>query len=176
VLTVSITGTRGIGERDERHQGAFRLVSTTADAAVATAGAVGGAAVNGVVGGVRGVASGVRDGATSGSHSTSAAALTLGLIGAAGLVEWPLLVGIGGTALVVRQLTHNDRPPAEPRLRAVTEPAPARKAPVRKAPARKAPARTAPANKRTAAKAPAKKAAKKTTKRTAATKSAPRTR
>ena len=159
-------------------KGAIRLVTTTADAAVSTAGAVGGAAVNGVVGGVRGVASGVRDGASSGSHSTPAAALTLGLIGAAGLVEWPLLVGLGGTALVVRQLRQNDRPPAPARLRAVADTgsrsgsseSPAKKAPAKKAaktPASKTAIRRAPANKRT----PARKAAKKT-----ATKSSPRKR
>jgi hypothetical protein len=98
-------------------KGAVRLVTTTAEATAATAGAVGGAAVSGVLGGVRGAVSGVRNGASSGSHSTPAAAVALGLIGAAGLVEWPLLLGIGGTALVIRQLSQNGASP--PRMQAV---------------------------------------------------------
>lgn len=150
-------------------KGAFRLVTTTADAAVATAGAVGGAAVSGVIGGVRGVASGVRDGASSGSHSTPAAAVALGLIGAAGLVEWPLLVGIGGTALVIHQLRQNSQSPPPARLRAVADKGSrsassesrTRRAPANRAPAKKAPAKKAPANRRTPAKAPAKKTAAK---------------
>lgn len=85
--------------------GAVRAVARTADATTAAAGALGGAAVNGIVGGVQGVAAGARSGLSSGSHSTPAAALTLGAIGAAGLVEWPLLLGVGGTALVVHQLS-----------------------------------------------------------------------
>ena len=87
-------------------QGAVRAVTKTADATTAAAGAVGGAAVNGVIGGVQGVATGLRNGASSGSHSTAAAALTLGAIGAVGLVEWPVLLAVGGTALVVHQLAN----------------------------------------------------------------------
>lgn len=83
---------------------AVRSVVKVADATTAAAGAVGGAAVNGVVGGLQGAASGAKSGLSSGSHSTAAAALTLGAIGAAGLVEWPLLVAVGGAALVVHQL------------------------------------------------------------------------
>ncbi|HEV7418931.1 MAG TPA: hypothetical protein VGO30_03705 [Mycobacterium sp.] len=85
--------------------GAVRVFTQTANAATAAAGALGGAAVNGVIGGVQGTASGVRSGLSSGSHSTPAAALTLGAIGAAGLIDWPLLLAIGGTALVVHQLS-----------------------------------------------------------------------
>jgi hypothetical protein len=48
---------------------------------------------------------GIRNGVANGSHSTPAAALTLGVLGAAGLVEWPLLLAVGGTALVVHQLS-----------------------------------------------------------------------
>lgn len=84
---------------------AVRGVVKAADAATAAAGAVGGAAVNGVVGGVKGAAAGARSGLGGGSRSTAAAALTLGAIGAAGLVEWPVLVAVGGTALVVHQLS-----------------------------------------------------------------------
>ena len=92
-------------------------VVRTADRAfgvvVATAGAAGGAVVNGVVGGVTGVATGVRDGIDNGRHSTPAAMLTLGLLGAAGVVEWPLLVGVGVTAVVLRQLRSSDQDAAE---------------------------------------------------------------
>ena len=84
--------------------GAARVITRTADATTAAAGAVGGAAVGGVIGGVLGTVSGIRNGLSSGSHSTPAAALTLGVIGATGLVDWPLLLGIGGTALAVHHL------------------------------------------------------------------------
>jgi hypothetical protein len=92
---------------------AGRAVTKTADATTAAAATVANTAVEGLVGGVQGVTTGVRDGATSGSRSTVRAALTLGAIGAAGLVEWPLLVGVGGTALVVHQLSnHRDGQPS----------------------------------------------------------------
>ncbi|WP_330231216.1 hypothetical protein OHA40_01225 [Nocardia sp. NBC_00508] len=85
-------------------EGAVAVITRTADATAAAAGAVGGAAVNGVIGGIQGAATGVKSGLSRGSHSTPAAALTLAAIGAAGLVDWPVLLGVGGTALVVRQL------------------------------------------------------------------------
>jgi hypothetical protein len=85
--------------------GAARVIIRAADATTAAAGAVGGAAINGIVGGVQGTASGIRDGLGSGSHSTPAAALALGTLGVAGLVEWPVLLAVGGTALVVHQLS-----------------------------------------------------------------------
>ncbi|MEB3020505.1 hypothetical protein [[Mycobacterium] crassicus] len=81
---------------------ANRAVTMTTEAA----GAIGGAAVNGVIGGVKGAASGAQHGLSSGSHSTPAAALTLGALGVAGLVEWPILVAVGGTALVIKQLNN----------------------------------------------------------------------
>jgi hypothetical protein len=84
---------------------AIRVMTDSAHAATAAAGAMGGAAVSGVIGGVRGTAAGVKSGLRSGGHSTPAAALTLGAIGAAGLVEWPVLAVVGGTALLVRELT-----------------------------------------------------------------------
>ncbi len=83
---------------------AVRGVAKVADATTAAAGAVGGAAISGAVGGLRGAAAGVRSGMDSGSRSSAAAALTLGAVGAAGLVEWPVLVAVGGAALVVHQL------------------------------------------------------------------------
>ena len=74
----------------------LRIASRTADASIAAAGAVGGAAVNGVVGGIKGVIGGVRTGLSDGSRSVPAAALTVAAVGAAGLVEWPVLLPIGG--------------------------------------------------------------------------------
>jgi hypothetical protein len=84
---------------------ARRVVVRTADAATAVVGAVGGAAVTGVIGAVEGTAAGVRNGLRSGSHSTTAAALTLAAIGVAGVVEWPILVAVGGGALAIHQLS-----------------------------------------------------------------------
>ncbi|MBV8346043.1 MAG: hypothetical protein JOZ49_00460 [Mycolicibacterium sp.] len=81
-----------------------RVVSRTADATTAAAGALGGAAVGGVVGGARGVVGGIRRGVSDGSRSTPAAALTLAAIGAVGLVEWPVLLTVGGTVLAVHYL------------------------------------------------------------------------
>jgi hypothetical protein len=87
---------------------AVRLVTGAANTTTAAAGAVGGAAVNGIVGGVQGAATGIRQGLSSGSRSTPAALLTLGAVGAAGLVEWPVLAAVGGTALLARQLGRDD--------------------------------------------------------------------
>ena len=81
---------------------------------------LGGAAITGVIGGVEGTFSGIRNGLASGSHSTSAATLTLGVIGAAGLVEWPVLLAVGGTALVVHQLSK--RSDGRPALASATPP------------------------------------------------------
>lgn len=91
-----------------------RVATMTTEAA----GAVGGATVNGVVGGVKGAASGVQRGLSSGSHSTPAAVLTLGALGVAGLVEWPVLAAVGGAALVLRQLNRRSAADSAP-LRAV---------------------------------------------------------
>ncbi|MEV4129293.1 hypothetical protein [Nocardia sp. NPDC049707] len=85
--------------------GVVDMITWTADATTAVAGAVGGAAVNGVIGGIQGVADGVKSGLSSGSHSAPAAALTVAAIGAAGLVEWPVLLSVGGAALVVHQIS-----------------------------------------------------------------------
>jgi hypothetical protein len=93
-----------MGLVDATLRGATKVVNAT----TAAAGAVSGAAVSGVVGGVRGTVDGVLSGVSSGSRSTPAAALTLAVVGATGLVEWPIVLVVGGAALVVRQLT---RPP-----------------------------------------------------------------
>ena len=85
-------------------RGVGRTVGRAAEMTTEAAGAVGGAAVNGVIGGVQGVTTGVQRGIKSGSHSTPAAALTLGAVGAAGLVDWPVVLAVGGAALLLRQL------------------------------------------------------------------------
>jgi len=82
-----------------------RVITRTADATTAAAGAVGGAAVTGVIGAVEGTAAGVKNGLSSGSRSTPAAALTLGAIGVAGLIDWPILVALGGSALLIHELS-----------------------------------------------------------------------
>jgi hypothetical protein len=128
-------------------RGAVRTVTGAADATTAVAGAVGGAAVDGVIGAVQGAAAGLRNGVGDGSHSTAAAALTLAAIGAAGLVEWPILLAVGGTALLVHQLNRPARENGQADRKAVNSSsrrgAPAKAAPVKsaarsaRAPARK---------------------------------------
>ncbi|WP_235870934.1 hypothetical protein [Rhodococcus spongiicola] len=51
-----------------------------------------------------GVADGTRRGLEVGSRSTPAAILTMAAAGAAGIVDWPVVVTVGGAALVLRQL------------------------------------------------------------------------
>jgi hypothetical protein len=86
-----------------------RVVTGTADATSAAAGAVGGAAVTGVIGGVEGTARWIRNGLSTGSHSTPLAVLTLATVGAVGLVEWPILLTVGGGALLVHQLSRRNK-------------------------------------------------------------------
>jgi hypothetical protein len=97
------------GRRREKIMGFFdatvRAATGIVNLTTAAAGAVSGAAVRGVVGGVRGTVEGMRSGVSSGSHSTPAAALTFAALGAAGLVEWPVVLVAGGAALAVRQLS-----------------------------------------------------------------------
>ncbi|CAM3493428.1 Transmembrane protein [Mycobacterium colombiense] len=82
----------------------MRVASDAIEASVAAAGAAGGAAVNGVVGGVRGAVEGAQRGLSSGSRSVPAAALTVAVVGAVGLVEWPVLLPVGATVLGVHYL------------------------------------------------------------------------
>ncbi len=117
--------------------GAVRSVGHTvnraADAATAAAGAVGGAAVNGIVGGVTGAAEGIKRGISSGSHSTPAAALALGAVGVAGLVEWPVLLAVGGGALLLHRMHRTPEPPAKANLTPVPSETSAKKAVQQKA-------------------------------------------
>lgn len=98
------------------------LVATTASvgaavtgATTATAGALGGGAVGAGLGAIRGAGEGIVDGAQKGSRSTPAAALTAVVLGAAGIVDWPLLLAAGGTALLVARLTRHPDTPTPPR-------------------------------------------------------------
>ncbi len=93
---------------------ARRGVIRTADATTATAGAFGGAIVTGTLGAIEGATAGVKNGVKRGGGSSVAAALTLATIGAVGLVEWPIIVGVGGTALLIHQLGQRAKatPPA----------------------------------------------------------------
>lgn len=136
--------------------GAVRAITRTADATTAAAGAVGGAAITGVIGGLQGTVSGIRNGIGTGSHSTPMAAMTLGAIGAAGLVEWPVLLTIGGTALVVHQLSRRSdgqsSPAAPTPLKAVADGGAPRKSTPRKSSAtarRTRPRKSTPARRRT---------------------------
>ncbi len=52
--------------------------------------------MSGIVGSVTGAAKGIQKGLSSGSKSTAAAALAIGAIGVAGLVDWPILLAVGG--------------------------------------------------------------------------------
>jgi hypothetical protein len=151
-------------------QGVTRGVTSVVNATTAAAGAVSGAAISGVVGGLRGTAEGVRSGLSSGSQSTPAAALTLAAIGAVGLVEWPVVLVVGGAALAVRQMTRQGEGSApDAPLRAVpprTTPAPkgasaptkASSAPAKPAKSTRRPVRSVP----TAAKPSARKTAART--------------
>jgi hypothetical protein len=96
-----------MGVVDSAVRNASQMVGRAATATTAAAGAVGGAAVNGVVGAVSGAAAGVQHGIGKGSHSTPAAVLTLGALGVTGLIEWPLVLAVGGGALLLRQLNRS---------------------------------------------------------------------
>ncbi|WP_421842470.1 hypothetical protein [Mycobacterium sp.] len=131
-------------------RGVGRTVNLAATATTSAAGAIGGAAVNGVVGGVTGAAEGVKRGLDTGSRSTPAAALAMGALGVVGLVEWPILLAVGGGALLLRRMNHKPEEPALPvKTKLTTVPA--------------KPEQTKPAEPA----APRKRAAKKTTGRRA---------
>ncbi|RVW02710.1 hypothetical protein EGT50_08090 [Rhodococcus xishaensis] len=108
--------------------GAVRTVSGIADVTTSSIGALGGAAVGSVVGGVRGAVGGVADGTRRGlevgSRSTPAAILTMAAAGAAGIVEWPVVLTVGGAALVLRQLHDRGATPEADAKPAKEEPTP----------------------------------------------------
>ncbi|MCA1008264.1 hypothetical protein LCL87_21355 [Rhodococcus hoagii] len=155
--------------------GAVRTVSGIAEVTTSSIGALGGAAVGGIVGGVRGAVSGVADGTrhglARGSHSTPAAVLTMAAAGAVGLVEWPVVLTVGGAALVLRQLhergapSDSSAPDGSPSNSAKTDTPARTSAATKQAPAKQATAEKKPPAKKTAAKRPAarKSAATKST-------------
>lgn len=112
--------------------GARQSVIRTADAATSTAGAVGGAVVNGALGAIEGAVTGVAKGVKRGGNSSVAAALTIVTIGAIGLVEWPIVAGIGGGALLIHKLGHRgDQPGTKDAPQSSPRQAPPRQAPPR---------------------------------------------
>jgi len=79
--------------------------SRLADATTSAAGAASDAALGTTLGALRGAADGVREGAEKGSRSPTAAALTSVALAATGILDWPLLLAAGGTALLLTQLS-----------------------------------------------------------------------
>ncbi|PQP18991.1 hypothetical protein [Rhodococcus opacus] len=90
--------------------GTARVATGVGEAATATLGAVGGAAVGTLVGSMKGAAIGAAEGARRGSHSTPAAVLTMGAVAVTGVVQWPIVAAVGGTALVLDQLKLGTKP------------------------------------------------------------------
>ncbi len=83
-------------------------------ATTSVAGATG-AALGAGLGAVRGAADGLRDGAERGSRSAPAAALTVTALTVTGILDWPLVLAAGGTAILVNRLTqHPAAPPPHP--------------------------------------------------------------
>ena len=117
---------------------ALSTVGALAAAAKNTAGAVSGAAVGGSLGAVRGTTQGAAHGAVRARHSTAAAALTVAAVGAAGLIEWPVLLLAAGTAVTLDKvinrsptatpdprfadIARGDTPPVSPRPEAAHRP------------------------------------------------------
>lgn len=117
---------------------AARTVARTVSATNAAAGAVSGAVVGGVLGSVKGAVIGIGKGGRDGARSAPAAMLTLAAVGAVGLVEWPVVLAVGGTGLAFRQLNSAPTPRAtptvrQPATRAVPAPRPPRRSPTRAA-------------------------------------------
>jgi hypothetical protein len=127
---------------------AGRMVSSPAVATTEAAGAVGGAAVNGVIGGAKGAADGIQRGLGTRSRAVPVVALAAGAIGAAGLVDWPLLLALGGGALVLQRM---GRTPDESSQVA--------KGPLTSVPSKAAPAKSGPRT--TSSRAPRKTSARR---------------
>jgi hypothetical protein len=87
-----------------------RATEDVATATTATAGAAAGATIGAAVGAVGGALRGAGTGIAAGARSQPAAVVGLAAVGAAGLVEWPLVVAVGGTALALRQLRRAEVP------------------------------------------------------------------
>lgn len=98
--------------------GTLRASQDSAAAVTGAAGAVTGAVTGAAIGGLSGIIRGGTQGLGIGARSTPAAVLALTAVGAAGLVDWPILVAVGGAAIIMRQVrtnspaSSNDRPAA----------------------------------------------------------------
>lgn len=83
------------------------ILNTTGQLAAATtaaAGAMTAAAAGGAIGAVGGAVSGISRGLNTGAKSTPIAILGVAAIGAAGIIDWPLLLAGGATVLLLREL------------------------------------------------------------------------
>lgn len=118
-------------------RGVGRTASRAATATTAAIGAVGGAAVNGALGGVAGTVAGVKRGLSTGNNPTPAAALAMGALGVTGLVDWPILLAVGGGALLLRTMNRQPEPAAPPTKAKLTT-VPTTPTTVRKSTARRA--------------------------------------
>jgi hypothetical protein len=103
-----------------------RTTENIATAATAAAGAATGATVGAVLGTVGGAVSGalrgIRSGAVTGARSQPAAVAGLAALGAGGLVEWPAVIALGGSAMILRQLRRAGVPlPAPPQRSTAAE-------------------------------------------------------
>jgi len=89
-------------------------VTTVAGSAVSAtssvAGATSGAAIGGGVGALRGGVQGAFGGAERGTHSTLAMVTTGVALGITGIVDWPLLLVVGGVAAVLNRRNNTSAP------------------------------------------------------------------
>ncbi|KKB97653.1 membrane protein, partial [Mycobacterium nebraskense] len=66
-----------------------------------------------------------------------------GALGVAGLVEWPVLLAVGGSALLLQKLSSRKREPAKPTAKASLKAVPVEPAPQKAAPQKAAAKSTA---------------------------------
>jgi hypothetical protein len=91
----------------------IRAIEDTAAVIAGTAGAVAGATAGAAVGGLGGAYRGAKEGIGIGARSTPAALVTLAAIGAAGLIDWPILLAGGSATLLLRQLRNTNPTPTD---------------------------------------------------------------
>ena len=99
--------------------GVIRTSGNAATVATGAAGAFAGVAVGAALGGAVGIVRGGVRGAGAGAGSAPAAALTMAVVGATGIVDWPVVLVVGGAALALRRLRGSAAGP-EPRSRRPT--------------------------------------------------------
>lgn len=103
IVASSIRATESLAATATAAVGALAGAAAGGAVGAAAGGAVG-AAEGGVVGAARGGARGMAQGVGLGSRTLPAVALTVAVVGATGLVDWPLLIALGGTVVVLRQV------------------------------------------------------------------------